>query len=327
MKFNAMKYLVILSLLLFTCTSINQEKEVKEKRIENTAALRDSSLAPFYHAVASGDPLQNAVIIWTRVTPEFKEDRISVKWEVARDQSFKEVVTAGETFALLENDYCIKVDVVNLSPSTEYYYRFTAMDVTSRVGKTKTLPASDEVIRLAFASCSNIEFGYFNAYAAMVKDELDAVVHLGDYIYEYGPDVYGDTSFFRKNIPAKEIISLQDYRDRYSQYRMDEDLQNVHSSLAFINIWDDHEITNNAYMTGAENHQDEEGDYLERRAAARKAFYEWLPIREHPLHYRKFDFGQNLELIMLDERLAGRTLQPDSVDDPRRIDKGTCLAW
>lgn len=152
----------------------------------------------------------------------------------------------------------------------------------------------------------------------MASEELDAVLHLGDYIYEYQPDYYGDTTFFRKNIPPREIISLQDYRDRYSQYRLDEDLQLVHATHPFINIWDDHEITNNAYISGAQNHQENEGSYDARKAAAKKAFYEWLPIRESEHHYREFNYGNYLDIIMLDERLAGRTVQPDSITDPQR---------
>jgi len=123
------------------------------------------------------------------------------------------------------------------------------------------------------------EFGYFNAYNAIADEQVDAVLHLGDYIYEYGPGKYGDTSFYRKNIPTHEIISLQDYRDRYSQYRLDPDLIAVHASTPFINIWDDHEISNNAYVDGAQNHQIEEGPYSIRKDVAKQVFYfftNWL---------------------------------------------------
>ncbi|MEO1010721.1 MAG: alkaline phosphatase D family protein [Bacteroidota bacterium] len=287
---------------------------------ENTSHLQKAELAPFYHGVASGDPYQNSLVIWTRITPKFQMKKVPITWEVASDPDFKSIVKLGEFNTSPKRDYTVKVVVDGLRPGTTYYYRFKGLGRYSAIGTSKTLPKGDKTpVNLAFASCSNIEFGYFNAYAAMVKDELDAVIHLGDYIYEYGPNTYGDSTFFKKNIPPHEIISLQDYRDRYSQYRLDEDLQKVHGAFPFINVWDDHEITNNAYVSGAENHQDNEGSYEQRKAVAKQVFYEWLPIREGKNLYRKFQFGTTLELIMLDERLAGRTMQPDSINDPRRI--------
>ncbi len=309
-------YIIFLS----SCGIQNQTASNKAPFKENTTHLQQKDLAPFYHGVASGDPYQNSVVIWTRVTPQVQMDKISVEWQVAEDAEFTNLVQSGMHATSLEKDYTVKVIVNGLKPGTDYFYRFKSMKRYSSTGRTKTLPMDDEEsIDLAIVSCSNIEFGYFNAYAAIAKDDVDAVIHLGDYIYEYGPDKYGDTSFHRKNIPAHEIISLRDYRDRYSQYRLDDDLQAAHAALPFINIWDDHEITNNAYVSGAENHQDDEGDYKQRKSDARQAFYEWLPIREGKTHYRKFNFGNTLDLIMLDERLAGRTMQADSITDPRRM--------
>lgn len=286
--------------------------------VENTTHLQDPELAPFYHGVASGDPMPESVVIWTRVTPKIPMPEILVDWEVALDQMFTRIIQKGQATTSPVRDYTVKVTLNELEPNTRYFYRFKSAGVYSKTGGTKTLPNKDTPVNLAFVSCSNIEFGYFNAYAAILEDDVDAVIHLGDYIYEYGPGVYGDDTFNRKNIPPHEIITLQDYRDRYSQYRLDEDLQNLHGQVPFINIWDDHEISNNAYTTGAQNHQKDEGDYEVRKNTAKQVFYEWIPIREGDTHYRKFKFGNTLDLIMLDERLEGRTMQPDSISDPRR---------
>ena len=320
-----MRIYLILFVLVFSACNLKKiqtpEQPVVEEKVllkENTSALRDALLAPFYHGVASGDPLMHSVVIWTRVTPEYIMNKIPVSWEIANDAKFKKIINSGEFLTGPKMDYTVKLVVEDLLPNTNYFYRFKSLGKYSKTGTTKTLPSDNEPVSLAFVSCSNIEFGYFNAYAAIANEQVDAVIHLGDYIYEYGPNKYGDTSFQRKNIPAHEIVSLQDYRDRYSQYRLDEDLQNLHSSVPFINIWDDHEITNNAYVSGAQNHQDDEGDYETRKNIARQVFYEWLPIRDNEKHYRKFRFGNTLELLMLDERLAGRTAQPDSLSDPRR---------
>ncbi len=306
-------------LILASCGTTKKATTEGVQLKENTSHLQNPDLAPFYHGLASGDPFQNSVVIWTRITPAFQIAEIAVDWEVSLSRDFKKILQAGKYITTPKQDYTVKVIVEDLLPGTQYYYRFRGLDSYSKVGAAKTLPAGSEVpINLAFVSCSNIEFGYFNAYAALAEDDLDAVIHLGDYIYEYGPDKYGDPSFFRKNIPAHEIISLQDYRDRYSQYRLDEDLQKIHGQVPFINIWDDHEITNNAYISGAQNHQENEGSYDRRKAVAKQVFYEWLPIREGKTHYRKFNFGNTIDLVMLDERLAGRTMQADSLSDPRR---------
>lgn len=285
--------------------------------VENTAELRDDLLAPFFHGVASGDPLPSGVVLWTRVTPDTQLPEVEVGWEIAKDDAFQEVALSGKVTTGPDKDYTVKVDISEgLEAGTQYYYRFRALDGTSMTGKTMTAPQLAESLRFAVVSCSNYEFGYFNAYARIAEEKnLSAVIHLGDYIYEYGPGRYGDTTIGRINIPAHEIISLQDYRDRYAQYRLDPDLRAVHASHPFINIWDDHEITNNSYKEGAENHQPDEGDYETRKAIARQVYYEWLPIRDGDAHYRSFSFGDLADLIMLDERLAGRTKQADSLTD------------
>lgn len=278
--------------------------------------LKDQADAPFHHGVASGDPLQNAVIIWTRVTPPTQMPSVEVSWEMSADVDFTSIIQSGSLETDSTKDYTIKVDVTGLSAGTDYFYRFKALNASSPIGKTKTAPESGEV-SFGVVSCSNYEWGYFNAYQAIAeRNDLDAVLHLGDYIYEYGPGSYGDTTLNRINIPAKEIITLNDYRTRYAQYRLDADLKAAHASVAFINIWDDHEIANDSYKSGAQNHQEDEGPYEVRKNAAVKAYYEWMPIRESTTLYRKFDYGNMAEIFMMDERLEGRTSPVDSLKDP-----------
>lgn len=315
-----MKYsLSILLILFFTfsCESIKQT-ESESSSEDGLSQFYDSKLKPFYHGVASGDPLPDRVIIWTRVTPETSPEAIEVAWEVSEDDSFSNLVRSGTTSTGPGDDFTVKVDVDQLSPGTRYFYRFKALNSTSPAGRTKTVPeAGVDSLKFAVASCSNYEWGYFNAYRQIAqKEDLDAVLHLGDYIYEYQPGAYGDTTIGRKHFPPHEVITLSDYRQRYSQYRLDADLRAAHQSHPFITIWDDHEIANDSYVEGAQNHQPGEGDFDERKMAARKAYYEWLPVRPAGHLYRTFSYGNLAELIMLDERLAGRTAPVDSVMHP-----------
>ncbi len=311
-----------LIVLVFACKQQNSLPELTEP----TSFLYDSSLAPFYHGVASGDPLADRVIIWTRVTPTTTVPKVNVTWQVATDPNFQAIYSTDTTFTGPEKDYTIKVDVSGLKPGQTYFYRFQALGIYSAVGKTKTLPIDNpQNISLAVVSCSNWEFGYFNAYAAMAKEQIDAVIHLGDYIYEYQQGGYGDTTLNRKHIPEREIISLQDYRLRYAQYHLDAGLREARRQIPFICIWDDHEVANNVYTKGAQNHQPDEGDFENRKNAARQAYYEWLPIRESKEHYRSFTYGNLLDLIMLDERLAGRTKPADSLADPTLISESQTM--
>ena len=286
---------------------------------DGTTKLFDESLQPFYHGVASGDPLYDRVIIWTRLTPRHP-GMVQVRWEMATDKEFKNIVAKGFSNAEPEKDYTIKVDVAGLEVDTYYYYKFISKGKSSVVGRTKTAPSNEtKEVQLAVVSCTNYEFGYYNSFARIAKREnLDAVVHLGDYIYEYAPGGYGDTSLQRLHIPAKELLKLSDYRTRYGQYRLDQDFQKVHQMHPFVMIWDDHEISNDAHVSGAQNHtEDTEGDYISRREAARKAYYEWMPIRENVggQLYRKIELGKVADLIMLDERLAGRTEPSENMAD------------
>ncbi len=308
-------YALILIPFLFACNS----EKVKEYPVfeEETAHLRVDVLKPFYHGVASGDPMQSSVVIWTRVTPETKIPEIEVQWEVASDSLFHEIVKKGDFITNPERDYTVKVIVEGLIAGTSYYYRFNALESTSLIGSTKTAPENPDEIRFAVVSCSNYQFGHFNAYGNIAKNKnIDAVIHLGDYIYEYGKGVYGDTTTGRFHLPENEIICLKDYRTRYAQYRLDPDLRAVHAQHPFITVWDDHEIANDSYTSGAQNHQEEEGSYEDRKNAAVQTYHEWMPVRMVTPLYRKFSFGNLADLIMLDERLEGRTAPPDSINAP-----------
>ncbi len=273
----------------------------------------------FTHGVASGDPLADRVILWTRVLPgDGRALPLDVQWEIATDEQFAQIVASGATSTSAAQDYTVKVDAGGLQPGSSYFYRFSAQGVHSAVGRTKTLAAAGaQQLRLAVVSCSNYPQGFFHVYAEIARTELDAVLHLGDYIYEYADGGYANPVMLdqgRHVDPAHEIVSLEDYRTRYGLYRSDPDLQAVHQAHPFICVWDDHEITNNTWKEGAENHNPEEGDFAARRLAAIQAFHEWLPIRpqaslEEGIIYRSFDFGDLASLIMLDTRLVGRDEQ------------------
>ncbi len=280
--------------------------------------LLDKNMAPFYHGVASGDPTENSVVLWTKVTLNKNISFIPIEWQIAEDPDFKKPIGKGITSTSNEQDFTVKIDITDLEENTKYYYRFMLPGDTSIVGQTLTLPKDPTEFTMAFASCSNYEWGYFNNYRFIAEDpEVDLVVHLGDYIYEYAPNVYGDTSIGRVNVPAREITTLDDYRTRHSLYALDRDLIKLHQMKPMITTWDDHEIANNGYVDGAQNHQTNEGNWQTRKNAGKQAYYEWLPIRDNSYHelYRSFKLGTLLELVILDTRIAGRTKQVDSESD------------
>ena len=267
----------------------------------------------FRHGVASGDPLSDRVILWTRVTPK-APGSLSVSWTLASDPKLAQVVARGEVATGAAIDYTVKIDATGLKPATAYYYRFEALGERSAIGRTRTLSVSGvERLRLGVVSCSNLPQGYFNAYACLAgRADLDAILHLGDYLYEYANEQYGDgTRFGRIPAPNKEMIALQDYRERHAQYKADPDSQEIHRQHPFIVTWDDHEFTNNTWRGGAQNHDASEGDWTTRRNAAQQAYFEWMPIREDAQTkqsriYRTFRFGNIATLFMLDTRLVGR---------------------
>lgn len=273
----------------------------------------------FLHGVASGDPLQDKVILWTRLTPVDLSARLKVTWEIATDDQFKLNLKTGVVQTTKTDDFTVKVDATGLQTDTIYYYRFHFGNKTSPVGQTKTLPVSTNKVSFAVCSCSNYPAGYFYVYREIAKQNVDVVIHLGDYIYEYGADGYAteDAEKLGRTLPSdnnKEIIKLEDYRKRYALYRQDKDLQAAHQRHPFIVIWDDHELANDTWRDGAENHQDNEGSFSDRKLAALQAYFEWMPIRpvsntDHLNIYRQFNFGSLVQLTMLDTRIIARDKQ------------------
>lgn len=284
------------------------------------AAPAPASRAPdggrrvFLHGVASGDPDQESVVLWTRATPLASDAPVHVEWTLYADPFLARRVARGSVTTSASVDWTARALVRGLEPGRTYYYAFEAQGERSPVGRTRTLPApGTERVRIAFASCSNLPFGHFNAYAAMAtRDDLDLVLHLGDYIYEYANGEYGDGERFgRVPRPDREIVSLGDYRTRYAQYRLDPDLQELHRQHAMVAVWDDHESANNSWRDGAENHDADEGAWPARKAAAVRAWHEWLPARSgltqrEPRIWRSFALGDLVDLTMLDTRLYGR---------------------
>ena len=284
-----------------------------------------SGRVSFEHGVASGDPLDDRVILWTRVTPREFQRRVRVTVEVASDDEFRNIVHNSVKSATAGSDYTVKIDVKGLLAGTVYYYRFRSGETVSVIGRTRTLPRGDvDSVSLAVFSCANYPAshgGYFNVYGHAAKTaDVDAVVHLGDYIYEYGraPDSGNDNAGRTgRDFPEysdEEILTLDDYRGRYALYRTDPQLQALHATHPFITVWDDHEVANDAYAGGAQNHNEGEGSFDARKVAALQAYYEWMPVR--PVNrndsgriYRSFSFGNLVELFMLDTRLAGREKQ------------------
>ena len=281
----------------------------------------DGQEVVFAHGVASGDPLADRVILWTRATPRL-DAPVELVWQVADDAGFARPVRSGTVRATPEADFTAKVDVTGLAPGRTYFYRFGFGTLFSSVGRTRTLPAAGvSGVRLAVFSCANFPAGYFNVYAdAARQDDIDCALHLGDYLYEYAKDGYASAqsaALGRVSEPGHELVTLSDYRRRYAQYRSDPDLQAVHAAMPMIAVWDDHEVANNAWRDGAENHDPaSEGPYAARRAAALQAYHEWLPIRlpdpaRNDRIYRSFDFGDLVSLHMLDTRLIARDRQID----------------
>ena len=272
----------------------------------------DPAVRLFRHGVASGDPLTDRVMLWTRVTPPATRSAtgpIDVQWVIASDEGLQQVVARGTAQAAMERDFTVKVDAGGLGPGRTYHYGFVAGGERSPIGRTKTLPERTDRLRVASVSCANYPAGYFNVYRRIAnRPDLDAVVHLGDYIYEFANGRYGDGSASGR-VPLRpgEASTLDDYRDRYATYRSDIDLQEAHRRHPFIAVWDDHESANDAWSGGAGNHNpSSQGSWATRLAGAYRAYLEWMPIRESSdpkIHlYRSFRFGDLADLVMLDTR-------------------------
>lgn len=278
------------------------------------APIPAAAQPPFPHGVASGDPLPDRVILWTRLTPPSgATEPVEVRWEIARDPDMREVVGQGTTTASADRDWTVKVDAAGLEPSSTYHYAFSALGSRSAFGRTRTAAeGSPDAVRLAVVTCGDYSRGLFHAYARVAeRDDLDAVVHLGDYIYET------DRDRVRKHQPPVELRSLADYRGRYASYRLDPNLAEVHRRHPMIWVWDDHETVDGTWMHGADpsNHDPaEDGDFETRKLVARQAALEWLPIRspdpaDPERIYRRFAFGDLVDLVMLDTRRIGRDRQ------------------
>lgn len=265
----------------------------------------------FVHGIASGDPLADSVILWTRISSADASE-FEVFFEVARDPEFIERVAADYVGTPdPSRDNTIKIDVEGLEPATTYYYRFWTQGVASPIGRTRTAPdGASERLRFAVASCSSLGHGYFHGYRSIAgRADLDAVIHLGDYVYEYGTGEYGSV---REYDPANECRTLDDYRRRHAQYKLDPDLQEAHRQHPFIVTWDDHEVCNDGWTDGAGNHEDaDDGAWAGREDAGVQVYFEWLPIREGGPGriYRELPYGELVDLIVLDTRYEGREEQ------------------
>ena len=268
----------------------------------------------FLHGVASGDPLADRVIIWTRVSGMPKTpDEVPVSWSMATDEAMTEVVATGTTSARSGQDWTVHVDVPGLKPATSYWYAFEVDGVRSPTGRTRTARAPDDPgeIRLGVVSCAAWPGGFFTAYRLLARRDVDLVVHLGDYIYESYRKVHRD-----HDNPAP-AVTLDDYRGRYRQYLSDPDLQALHRRHPIAAVWDDHEVAGNAWKEGASSHQSSsQGPWQERRAAAMQAYFEWLPVRrpdpDRPTRiWRSLTLGGAAELVLIDTRHDGRDKQVD----------------
>jgi alkaline phosphatase D len=279
----------------------------------------------FNEGVASFDPSQDKVILWTRYTPAIQETgKPTILLDVAKDKDFKTLVVSQSVQVDGNSDNTVHVDVSNLTANTKYYYRFRSetTQAFSVTGETKTLPTAGQTteVKMAVISCANYQAGLFNVYGAVAESDADFVVHLGDYIYEYQAGGYGTdsitTTLKREHKPAGEIIKIEDYRQRYRQYRSDEQLQKAHQLKPFICVWDDHEVANDAYKDGAENHQANEGDFNTRKMSAIQVWHEYLPARvtDNAKIYRNFEIAGIVNLVMLDTRIIGRDKQISYTD-------------
>lgn len=301
--------LLLFTLFLFTTNAL------KAGGYDNPARSGlNAAMYPFYHGVASGDPMQDRVILWTRITLDPVVSPVSVSWSIATDTAFTNVVNSGNISTDSSKDYTIKVDATGLQPNTWYYYRFKYDTSFSVTGRTKTLPVgSVNNLRFGVISCQDYQDGFYNAHRHLSqRNDIDAILFLGDYTYEGAASVNAVGG--RQHEPATKTLTVPDYRMRQSQYHLDADLQASHQQYPWICIWDDHETSNNSYTDGAKNHTVSDGSWYDRKAAAVKAYEEWLPIRMPDPNdtfriFRSFNFGDLISLNMIDTRLYDRSKQ------------------
>lgn len=304
---------------------------------------------PFSLGVASGSPTHNSVVLWTRLLARESDNwgrtPIAVRWELAHDDQFQRIVQSGPTLAVPELAHSVHVELAGLQPDRWYFYRFIAGDAVSRTGRTRSFPAPDarvDKLRLGFASCQRWEHGYFGAYRHMVQEQLDVLMFLGDYIYEYP-----GASQAVRSVSGGWVLSLDDYRQRYAQYKSDPDLQGIHAQVPWLVTWDDHEVQND--YAGA--HEGNSGsalgatvaDFAARRAAAYQAYYEHMPVRTSVLTqglaglsrgaeariYNHVRYGQLASLLLLDDRQYRdrHACTPDGKPGSATLDPATCALW
>lgn len=312
---------LVTALTMLGCTPAGLLRSAHAQQLDTDAV--------FAHGVASGDPLSDRVILWTRITPQRLGDTVEVQWRIASDERMQRVLQRGRLRSDAMRDFTVKVDAKGLRPGETYHYQFEARGAKSPIGRTRTLPVGAvRRMRLAFASCANYPYGYFNAYARIAeRSDLDCVLHLGDYLYEYQLGGYADSALAGKRdvVPTTEMVTLADYRARHALYKSDPDLQEVHRLHPFICVWDDHEFANDTYRDGAENHnpQQGEGEWSERRRTAVRVYNEFMPIRTEARAseriFRSFKLGDLADLIMLDTRLHGRDAQASFKGEAREI--------
>lgn len=268
----------------------------------------------FTHSVASGEPGADTMLLWTRFVPA-DGGVARLRAEVSATEDFAKIVAGGEQITGPWRDHTAKITVQGLRPGTAYFYRFVGPDGSfSPIGRTRTLPEGDtRRFGIAVFSCSNLPFGYFNAYGhAARRDDIDLWVHLGDYLYEYKKGGYapaGGAVGNRWPQPDTEMVHLADYRLRYASYRSDPDLQELHRVKPMLVQMDDHESTNNSWEGGAQNHQNDEGDWSVRKAMALQAFREWMPVSETP--WGSYDIGTLATLFRTESRLIARSGELD----------------
>ena len=298
----------------------------------------DASESRFTHGVASGDPDQQSVVLWTRY--EAPDDSVRLQYEISTNQKFADSVITGHAVAMKSHNYCAKVIVDGLQPGTNYFYRFSVGKDFSQVGQTKTLPTSADHIKIGVVNCGKYTGGYYHAYDALAEmEDIDVVIHLGDYIYENGPstpkssywEAYKKTG--RQHEPPYECLTLEDYRTRYAQYRSDTSLQKLHARYPMIVIWDDHEIAMKKHRKDKAGNQVMNEEWEQRRDYSIRAYHEWLPLRPEPFEkiYRSFQFGDLVNLLMLDTRVCCRSTvtktEESLMDTSRHIVGNTQLQW
>ncbi|TCP35742.1 alkaline phosphatase D family protein [Sphingomonas sp. BK235] len=267
----------------------------------------------FTHSVASGEPAGDSMLLWTRYVPN-AGDSARLVAEISETADFARVVASGACLTGAWRDWTAKVTLDGLTPGTDYHYRFVAADGTrSPVGRTRTLPGDGaRAFRAAIFSCSNLGYGWFNAYGhAAERDDIDLAIHLGDYFYEYSPDHYPPKEAQlagRVPQPLAETIHLADYRLRFASYRADPDLQALHARVPWVVQWDDHESANDSWEGGAQNHDPaSEGDWNTRRDASVQAYREWMPVSDEP--WKAYDIGTLATLWRTETRLFARSRQ------------------